>query len=109
MRQQGCHEQKWRRIVPGEVARIALAEHRDLNLFLNIPIIGQRRMAIEHQLACGPDVDEIGRDAQAIFVKNPPMRKIRRRKEHGVDDEQREADIEERRGNGVSPLDRLDG
>ena len=73
MRQQAGDEQKRRRIVPGEVALIALAEHRDLNLLLDVPIIGQRRVAIEHQLSSGPDVDEIGRDAQALGVEDPPM------------------------------------
>jgi hypothetical protein len=80
MRQQACDEQEGRRIVPGEVALIALAEHRDLHLFLNTPVIGPGWMAIEHQFASGPDIDEISRDAQALFVENPPMGEERRRK-----------------------------
>ena len=68
MREHCGDEQKWRRIVPGEIAVIALAENRDLDLFLDIPVIGERRMAIEHETAGGPDVDEVCRDAQAIFV-----------------------------------------
>ena len=67
MRQQARDEQEGRRIMPGEVALITLAEHRDLHLLLNIPVIGPGRMAIEHQFAGGPDVDEIGRDAQALY------------------------------------------
>jgi hypothetical protein len=36
MRECGCDEQKRRRIMPGEVAVIALAEDGDLNLLLDI-------------------------------------------------------------------------
>ena len=48
-------------------------------------------MAIEHQLAGRPDVDEIDRDAQALVVEYPPMGEERRRKKRCVDDEQHEA------------------
>ncbi len=99
MRQQACDEQKWRRIVPGKIAGIALAEDCDLNLLLDIPIIGLRGMAIEHQAPGGPDVDKIGRDAEALVVEDPPMGEIGRREERGVDDEQHKAQIEQRDGN----------
>src|SRR6266487_1280237 len=84
MREQACGEQKGRRIMPGEVALIALAERRDLNLLLDIPIVGLRGVAVEHQAAGGPDVDEIGRDAEAPIVEDPPMGEERRREKYAL-------------------------
>src|SRR5258708_29503518 len=99
MRQQACDKQERRRIVPGKIARIALAEDGDLNLFLDVPVVGLRGMAIEHQPAGRPDIDEIGRDAQPVFVVDPPMGEIRRREERRLDDEQNKAQVEQRGGN----------
>ena len=96
MRQQACDKQKRRRIVPGEVAVIALAEHRNLNLLLDIPVVGLRGVAIEHEAPGGPDVDEIGRDAQALFVEYPPMGEECRRKKRCIDDEQYKAHVQQR-------------
>ena len=96
MRQQTGDEQKGRRIVPGKVAFIALAEHRDLNLLLDIPVVGLRGVAIEHEAPGGPDVDEIGRDTQALFVEYPPMGEECRRKKRCIDDEEYKAHVQER-------------
>ena len=71
LRQQGCDEQEWRRIVPGEVADKILAEFCDLDLLLDVPVIGLCREAIEHQAAGSPDVDEIGRDVEAVRSCKP--------------------------------------
>src|SRR5205823_5373107 len=79
-----------------EIAVIALAEHRDLQRLLDIPVIGQRRMAFESELSGRPDVDEIRRDAPAVGVEDPPVRPKRRRKERRVDDQQHEADVAQR-------------
>jgi hypothetical protein len=73
MRKRCGHEQKRRRIVPGKVAGIALAQHCDLHLLLDVPVVSERRMAIEHESAGRPDIDEIGRNAEPVFIKDPPM------------------------------------
>ena len=65
MRQQGGDEQEGRRVMPGEIAGEIPAEQRNLDLLLNIPVPSLRGLAIERQPARGPDVDEIGRDAQS--------------------------------------------
>src|SRR6202035_2423066 len=65
-REQRGNEQKRWWVMPGEIALVALAEDRDLNLLLDIPIISQCGMAIEHEAAGRPHVDEIGRDSQAL-------------------------------------------
>ena len=87
--------------MPGKIAGKILLQQRKLDLLLDIPIIGQRRMTFEHQLPRRPDVDEIRRDALPVRIVNPAMRKIRRGKERGVDHEQREADLEQRGRNVV--------
>src|SRR5664279_6004986 len=56
-------------------------------------------MAVEREPARRPDVDEIGRNTRAARIVDPPMRKIGGRKKRCVDDEQRKADVQQRRGN----------
>ena len=73
LRQQGCDEQEWRRIVPGKIADKTLAKFCDLDLLLDFPVIGLGRDTIEHQAAGRPDVDEVGRDAEAVSIVNPPV------------------------------------
>ena len=75
-------------------------EQRELDLLLDIPIIGQRRMAIEHEPAGGPDVDEIGRDAQPVRIVDPPMgEKYAIGKTTTLMTQQHEADVQQRRRN----------
>ena len=99
LRQHGCDEQERRRIMPGEIADKILTELRDLDLLLDVPVIGLCRKAIEHQTPGGPDVDEIGRDAEAIRIVDPPVRKIRHHAERQVHHAQRKAHPQEPRGN----------
>ena len=75
LRQHGCDEQERRGIMPGKIADKILTELRDLDLLLDVPVIGLCRKAIEHQTPGGPDVDEIGRDAEAVPIVNPPVRR----------------------------------
>src|SRR6185312_12439175 len=51
LRQRGGDEQERRRIMPGEVADEILAKFGDLDLLLDVPVIGLRRETIEHQAA----------------------------------------------------------
>src|SRR5690348_5702811 len=101
MREQACYEQKRRRIVPGEITRIALAKDCNLSLFRDIPVPGLGCVTLERQSASRPDSGKIGRDAEAFFVEYPPMHEVSRRNEGRVDDEQHKADVEEHRRNGV--------
>src|SRR6185437_6201686 len=96
LRKRGCDEQERRRIVPGEIAGKTLLKDRELNLLLQIPVIGERRMALEHHLPCRPYVDEVGRHAEPMLIVNPCVREIGRRKKRQIDDKQHKADIEER-------------
>ncbi len=80
--------------MPGKIAGEVLTQQRELDLLLDIPIIGLRWMAIEHQASGGPDVDEIGRNPEAVRIVNPPVREVRRRVIGNVDDEQHKAHVE---------------
>jgi hypothetical protein len=71
LRQQRGDKQEWRRIVPGEIADKILFQQREFDLLLDIPVVSQRRVALEHQAAGGPDIDEVGRDAQAVRLIHP--------------------------------------
>ena len=104
LRQHGCDEQERRRIVPGKVADKILTELRDLDLLLDVPVIGLCRKAIEHQTPGSPDVDEIGRDAETVRIVNPPVRKIRHHAKRQVHHAQRKAHPQEPRRNlAVAP------
>jgi hypothetical protein len=99
LRQHGCDEQEWRGIMPGKVADKILTELRDLDLLLDVPVVGLRRKAIEHETPGSPDVDEISRDAEAVRIVNPPVRRIRHHAERQVHHAQRKAYPQEPRGN----------
>src|SRR6202020_3155457 len=71
MRQHRGDEQKRRRIMPGEIAFVALAGDRALNRLLDVPVVGKRRMTIEYQTARRPDIDEIGWNAEAVLIEDP--------------------------------------
>src|SRR5262249_13565204 len=94
------YEQERRRIMPGEIADKILPEQRDLDLLLDVPVIGERGRAIEYQPARRPDIDEIGGDAEAGWIVDPPMREPGDREIHRIDGEQHKAGIEQRRRNG---------
>ena len=99
LREEGGDKQKRRRIVPGKIAREILAQQRQLDLLLDVPIIGQRRMAIEHEFSGRPHIDEIGGDAKSALFPDPHPRKIRHREIADIDHDQREAGVEQRRRN----------
>jgi len=87
--------------MPGEIAWKILLQEIKLDLLLDVPIIGERRSLLKHQLSSCKDVDEIGRDALPVRIVDPAMRNIRGRKERGIDDKQRKADLEQRGRNRV--------
>src|ERR1700677_1164568 len=85
--------------MPGEITDEILLELREFNLFLDNPVPGLRRMALEREPARRPDIDEIGRNAGTVSIVNPPMRNIGDWKKRGVDDQQHKADVQQWRGN----------
>ena len=95
-RKQRSDEQERRRIMPGEIAGEILAEQRELDLPLDVPVIGQRRMAIQHEPARRPDVDEIGGNAEPACLPDPHARDVSHREIAGVDDRERKAGVEQR-------------
>jgi hypothetical protein len=84
--------------VPGEIAGIGLAEHADLHLLLDVPVIGRGRMAIEHKAAGGPDIDEVGGHTKAVAFDNPAMAVIER-EERDLQDREDGAHHHQRRWN----------
>ena len=80
--------------MPGKVAVEVLPQQRDLDLLLDVPVVGQRRRAVEHELAGGPDIDEVGWDAEPGRIVDPPMREPGDREIDRVDGEQHEAGVE---------------
>src|SRR6202035_4421931 len=102
MRQHRGDEQKRRRIMPGEIAFVALAEDRDLNRLLDVPVVGKRRMTIEYQTARRPDIDEIGWNAEAVLIEDPPTGGEPALQHGHINDAEHKASDQER-GRGRAP------
>ncbi len=80
----------------------ALAEHCNLHLLVQVPIIGRCGLPFEHQAPGRPDIDEVGGSAEPALIDDVRAREEHRGKEHDVQHSQRKADLHRQFGNAAA-------
>ena len=63
--------------MPAVIILEVVADNADFGLFVQRPVVGSGRLAVERELSGGNDIDEIVGDRSALLsVRKSPLRKV---------------------------------